>query len=118
MFEPKPVQKPHPPVIVGANRRRRCAARGAGDGWVGLDHTLDTIGEPLAKLRKLREEAGRADEPFEITVGGPVNSEDDIRRWEAAGVDRLICSPWRRSREAVDGLRELSQLAEDHLHRS
>jgi probable F420-dependent oxidoreductase len=119
MFEPKPVQKPHPPVIVGGESppALRRAAR-AGDGWVGLDHTLDTIDEPLAKLRKLREEAGRADEPFEITVGGPVHSEDDISRWEEAGVDRLICSPWRRSPEAVDGLRAFSELAEAHLHRS
>jgi probable F420-dependent oxidoreductase len=119
MFEPKPVQKPHPPVIVGGESppALRRAAR-AGDGWVGLDHTLDTIGEPLRKLRKLREEADRADEPFEITVGGPVHSEDDISRWEEAGVDRLICSPWRRSPDAVDGLREFSDLAEAHLHRS
>lgn len=119
MFEPKPVQKPHPPVIVGGESppALRRAAR-AGDGWVGLDHTLDSIGEPLAKLRKLREEAGRADEPFEITVGGPVHSEDDISRWEEAGVDRLIVAPWRRSPEAVDGLREFSELTEAHLHRS
>jgi probable F420-dependent oxidoreductase len=119
MFEPKPVQKPHPPVIVGGESppALRRAAR-AGDGWVGLDHTLDTIAEPLAKLRTLREEAGRGDEPFEITVGGPVTSEDDIRRWEEAGVDRLICSPWRRSPDAVDGLRAFSDLVEAHLHRS
>jgi probable F420-dependent oxidoreductase len=110
MFEPKPVQKPHPPVLVGGESgpALRRAAR-AGDGWVGLDHTLDTIGEPLAKLRALREEAGRGAEPFEITVGGPVDSEDDIKRWEDAGVDRLICAPWRRSREAVDGLRAFSE---------
>jgi probable F420-dependent oxidoreductase len=109
MFEPKPVQKPHPPVVVGGESppALRRAAR-LGDGWVGLDHTLDTIDEPIAKLEKLREQAGRGGDPFEITVGGPVRSEDDIKRWEDAGVDRLICSPWRRSPEAVDGLREFS----------
>jgi len=119
MFEPKPVQKPHPPVIVGGESgpALRRAAR-VGDGWVGLDHTLDTIDVPMTKLRALREELGLGDQPFEITIGGPVQSEDDIKRWEDAGVDRLICSPWRRSPDAVDGLRAFSDLVEAHLHRS
>ena len=117
MFEPKPVQKP-PPVIVGGESppALRRAAR-LGDGWIGLDHTLDTIGAPIEKLRALRADAGRADLPFEITVGGPVHSDDDIAAWEAAGVDRLIVSPWRRSREAIEGLRAFSDLVEAHLHR-
>jgi probable F420-dependent oxidoreductase len=116
MFEPKPVQKPHPPVIVGgeSSPALRRAAR-VGDGWVGLDHTLDTIDGPLAKLTALREQAGRADLPFEITVGGPVRSADDIGRWEEAGVDRLIVSPWRRSPEALDGLRQFTDLVGAHL---
>jgi probable F420-dependent oxidoreductase len=116
MFEPKPVQKPHPPVIVGGESppALRRAAR-AGDGWVGLDHTLESIGEPMTRLRRLREDAGRADEPFEVTVGGPVTSEDDIKRWEEAGVDRLICAPWRRSPEAIEGLRRFTEVAGAHL---
>ena len=116
MFEPKPVQKPHPPVIVGGESppALRRAAR-AGDGWIGLDHTLDSIGDPIERLRQLRAEAGRADQPFEITVGGPVQSEDDIKWWEDAGVDRLIVSPWRRSPDAVEGLRRFSDLVGAHL---
>ena len=117
MFEPKPVQQP-PPVIVGGESPpalRRAAH--LGDGWIGLDHTLDTIAAPIEKLRQLRADAGRADLPFEITVGGPVHSDDDIAAWEAVGVDRLIVSPWRRSREAIEGLRAFSDLVEAHLHR-
>ena len=116
MFEPKPVQQP-PPIIVGGESAPalRRAAR-LGDGWIGLDHTLDTIGEPLKQLQTLREEAGRVDGPFEVTIGGPVRSEADIRAWEAAGVDRLIVAPWRRSREAIDGLRVFSDLVGAHLH--
>ena len=116
MFEPKPVQQPHPPVIVGGESppALRRAAR-VGDGWIGLDHTLESISAPIEKLRALREAAGRGDLPFEITVGGPVRSEDDIKEWEAAGVDRLIVSPWRRSPEAVDELRSFSDLVGAHL---
>ena len=119
MFEPKPVQKPHPPVIVGgeSGAALRRAAR-LGNGWVGMDHTVESVTKSIARLSELREEAGRADQPFEITVGGPVTSEDDIKRWEDAGVDRLIVAPWRRSPDAVDGLREFSDVVEAHLHRS
>ena len=47
MFEPKPVQKPWPPVHVGgeSGAALRRAAR-AGDGWVGMAHTLESIGDP------------------------------------------------------------------------
>ena len=94
MFEPKPVQKPWPPVHVGgeSGAALRRAAR-AGDGWVGMAHTLGSIGVPVARLREMRASYGRADARFEVTVGGPVETRDDVRRWEDAGVDRLIVSP-------------------------
>ena len=47
---------------------------------------------------------------FEVSVGGPVTNRDDVRRWEDAGVDRLIVSPWARSREAVEGLERFAGL--------
>jgi len=37
-------------------------------------------------------------------LGGLCETEADIEAWEAAGVSRLIVSPWRRSREALEGL--------------
>ena len=118
MFEPKPVQQP-PPVVIGGESPAalRRAAR-LGDGWVGMDHTIESVTESIARMAELRDECGRTDLPFEITVGGPVSSEDDIARWEEAGVDRLIVSPWRRSPDAVEGLRSFSDLAAAHLHRS
>jgi probable F420-dependent oxidoreductase len=107
MFEPKPVQRPWPPVLVGGESAAalRRAAR-AGDGWVGLDHTPESVQEPLRRLRELRGDRPR----LEITVGGSVLSRDDVARWEEAGVDRLLVSPWARSREAMDGLRRFAEI--------
>lgn len=109
MFEPKPVQKPWPPIHVGgeSDAALRHAAR-LGNGWIGITHTVETVRAPVARLVTLREEAGRTGVPFEVTVGGPVATRDDVSRWEDAGVDRLIVAPWRRSREAVDGLRRFA----------
>jgi hypothetical protein len=39
-----------------------------------------------------------------------LSERDDIRRWEDVGVDRLVASPWERSREAIDGLRRYADL--------
>ncbi|MEJ7582611.1 MAG: LLM class F420-dependent oxidoreductase [Acidimicrobiales bacterium] len=105
MFEPKPVQQPWPAVHVGgeSDAALRRAAR-LGDGWIGITHTPESVGRPVAMLRKLREQAGRTAERFEVTVGGPVESRDDVARWAEAGVDRLIVAPWQRSIDAIDGM--------------
>lgn len=108
MFEPKPVQQP-PPIHVGgeSDAALRRAAR-TGDGWIGITHTVESIARPVERLRRWREEAGRADRPFEVSVGGPVESPDDVARWADAGVDRLIVSPWQRSIDAVEGMRRFA----------
>lgn len=109
MFEPKPVQRPSPPLHVGGESSaalRRAAT--LGDGWVGMSHTLESVAAPVARLAELRGAAGRDAMPFEVSVGGPVSVPDDAARWSAAGVDRLIVAPWARSSEALDGLRRFA----------
>jgi probable F420-dependent oxidoreductase len=109
MFEPKPTQKPWPPIHVGgeSDAALRRAAR-VGDGWIGITHTLESVRRPVELLSKLRHDAGRADQPFEVTLGGPVETRDDVARWEDAGVDRLIVAPWARSRDAVEGMQRFA----------
>jgi len=105
MFEPKPVQQPYPPLIIGgdgAAALRRAAT--VGDGWIPMNHPLESIPAAVAKIASLRAEAGR-DGKTEVTVGGAVASPDDVARYEDAGVDRVIVRPWQKSREAIDGIR-------------
>jgi probable F420-dependent oxidoreductase len=110
-FEPKPVQKPWPPILVGGESPAalRRAAR-AGDGWIGMGHALESASVQIERLHALRREYGREDVPFQICLGGPVSSADDVQRWTDLGVTRLIVSPWPRSPEAVDGLRRFADL--------
>ncbi len=105
-FEPKPVQRPWPPVLIGgeSDAALRRAAR-AGDGWLGMGHTLESILRPVAKLDELRRRYGRVGDRFEVTVGGSAETREDLARWEALGVNRLILAPWTRSAEAVESLR-------------
>jgi probable F420-dependent oxidoreductase len=110
MFEPKPVQRPHPPIVVGGESERalRRAAR-RGDGWIGMSHTPQSAAAQIARLRQFEDEYGRADRPVVTTVMGAVGSPTDIERWQESGVDRLIVVPWTRSSEAVDGLRRFAE---------
>jgi probable F420-dependent oxidoreductase len=112
VFEPKPVQKPWPPILVGGESRaalRRAAA--LGDGWIGMAHTLESASAQIAALRALLATHDRDPSAFQVVVGGPVATRDDIRRWEDIGVTRLVVAPWRRSPEAVEGLRRFADLA-------
>jgi probable F420-dependent oxidoreductase len=110
-FEPKPVQKPWPRIHVGgeSDAALRRAAR-HGDGWLGLGHTPESVAAPLACLRAFREREERAHEPFEITIAASLAGRADAERFAERGVDRILLTPWRRSREAVDGLRRAAEL--------
>jgi probable F420-dependent oxidoreductase len=105
VFEPKPLQKPWPPILVGGESKPalRRAAR-LGDGWIGMGHTLESGARQIAALRTLLAEHGRDDAGFQFVLGGPVQSADDAKRWEEIGVTRMIVSPWRRSPEALNGV--------------
>jgi probable F420-dependent oxidoreductase len=110
MFEPKPVQRPHPPIHVGGESEAalRRAARD-GDGWLGLFHSPESVAPLVARLQGLRREYGRAEDPFEIIVGASPSQRDEVTRFEDAGVTRLISTPWQRSREAVEALRRQAE---------
>jgi len=114
VFEPKPVQRPRPPILVGGESKAalKRAAR-LGDGWLGMSHTFESAAAQIATLHALRKESDRpAGEPdFQVVVGGAVESRADVARWEDIGVTRVIVSPWRRSREAIDGLHAFADRA-------
>lgn len=109
MFEPKPVQRPWPPLHVGGESEAALArAARAGDGWFGLEHTPESAAERVTRLHALRREAGREDAPLQVTVAGRVEEPADLERYREAGVDRLMLRPWTSSRDALDGLRRFA----------
>jgi probable F420-dependent oxidoreductase len=107
MFEPKPVQRPHPPILVGGESPaalRRAVLRG--DGWISMPHTYESAAAQLATLTRLCAEAGRARSTLEVTVTDQtLAAPHEVARWQEAGVDRLIVKPYERTRDALDGVR-------------
>jgi alkanesulfonate monooxygenase SsuD/methylene tetrahydromethanopterin reductase-like flavin-dependent oxidoreductase (luciferase family) len=64
---PKPVQVPHPPVLIGGmgERSLRLSAE-QGDGWMPVVGELPEFQAQLSRLQDLRERYGGAD--FEVTA--------------------------------------------------
>ena len=103
-FEPKPVQAGGPALHIGGDGAvalRRTATVGAG--WIPMNHGVDELGPPLAKLRELCAAVGRTT-PVQVTLHGNVTRPDDVAPYADAGVTRLIVTPWSRTSEAIDGL--------------
>ncbi len=109
MFEPKPTQRPWPPLHVGgdgAAALRRAAT--VGDGWIPMNHTVEEIPAAATRLAELREAAERPG-AVEITLGAPSADLPCIRRCAEAGVGRVLVRPWARSRDAVEGMRRFAE---------
>jgi probable F420-dependent oxidoreductase len=94
-FEPKPVQRPHPPIVIGGQAPAALArAARAGDGWYGFALTVEQCAPIVRELGRLRAATPRAGTPLEIslTTFEPLTDEL-VARAAAAGIDRLIVYP-------------------------
>jgi probable F420-dependent oxidoreductase len=103
-FEPKPTTPGGVRLHVGGDGSAALRRAGTvGDGWMPMNHSLEQIPEAAARIAVWRNRAGRHGRT-EITLAAPVESDADVERLRAAGVDRVLVRPWRRSAEAVDAL--------------
>jgi probable F420-dependent oxidoreductase len=92
---PKPLQKPHPPILVGGAfpYSARRAVR-YGDGWM----PQVTAGSPIPltelipRFRQMAAEAGRDPHGFDISIGGQTEDVDLIRRYQELDVNRVSVS--------------------------
>ena len=89
---PKPVQKPHPPIIVGG--AFRLAARRAlryGDGLIPAAASAGSGGpeEFMPRLREMAKEAGRDPQSLSVTLGGAPEDPDLLKRNRDLGITRM-----------------------------
>ena len=92
-FNPKPIQKPHPPIVVGgtSDLAIKRAVR-YGDGWYAVARSMDEAKSLLGRLDQQQRAAGRA-RPVEVTLslrtGYPLTL-DEIKQLTALGVERIL----------------------------
>ena len=95
MTWPKPVQKPHPPVIVGGafpyGARRAIAF---GDGWMPhiSRQQYGDVTEFLGRFRQMLAEAGRDPDSFPITAWSSGENADSLKRYRDLGIVRACVS--------------------------
>ena len=96
MTWPKPVRKPHPPVIIGG--AYPYAARRAvryGDGWIPLAGRPGQYGDVFDYVPKFREmltEAGRDATTFPISLFSSSDDLDTLKRYRDLGIVRAVVS--------------------------
>ena len=92
---PKPIQKPHPPILVGGafpyGARRAIAY---GDGWIphAKRPAYDSVIDKLSEFRKMAKLAGRNPDSLPITVFGVEDDLTTLPRYRDAGVQRVVFS--------------------------
>ena len=102
---PKPVQQPHPPILVGGSGERGLrVAVAEGDGWAPVVESPEEFERDLAALSRACEEAGRPRPP--ITVFTFEADEKTLDRYAELGVTRSIL--WAPT-DSADALRECLQ---------
>ena len=86
---------PIPLLVGGISEPALRRAATLGDGWLGSGHTLEEATRLLGRLRELRKEAGRENEPFESIVPLVVPPDlDTLQRLEEAGASGTVSYPF------------------------
>ena len=92
-FNPKPVQRPHPPIIFGgeSDAAMRRVAR-LGDGWYGYDLTPEDLGRRLNSLDAGLASTGRDRSQIQVIVGPNRHplTEQTLYEYSAVGADQVV----------------------------
>jgi probable F420-dependent oxidoreductase len=98
---PKPAQKPHPPIHIGAGDRNGSCDRAlrntvaVADGWMPTLMSPERMEKELGTLRRMCEEAGRDFNSLEISIAlgwqyTKAQARTMMKEYEAVGVHRII----------------------------
>jgi probable F420-dependent oxidoreductase len=114
-MDPKPLQNPHIPIIVGGHSPagfKRAAKYGAG--WYGFQLDLENTASVITALNAALAEEGRSRDDFELIITPPYRvSMDMVKGYAELGVDRLIVHLGSQKPERVDArMKEMELMVE------
>ncbi len=114
---PKPVQNPHPPVILGGSAKnvfKRTVEWG--DGWMPVTTSPDEIRRGRETLNDLANQSGRDPNSISITAfgqPGQLRRGDHIQALGEAGAAHAVI--WLTKSQEADVISELEELAQETL---
>ena len=114
---PKPVQKPGPPILLGAHDPKHALKRVAryADGWCPGGLSVEKARECIPQIKQLAKEFGRDPSKLEFSVlltGTDGPSADLIKQYEEAGVSRLVLAASAVSEDGVKIVRGVGSIVE------
>jgi alkanesulfonate monooxygenase SsuD/methylene tetrahydromethanopterin reductase-like flavin-dependent oxidoreductase (luciferase family) len=88
---PKPVQKPYPPILLGVHT-------GSGlnrvvnycDGWIPVGAAVQDLKESLKDMRARAEKAGRNSKELSISIFMGPDKEEALRQYQELGIERVV----------------------------
>ena len=87
---PKPVQKPHPPILMGGDTpKARQRVVDFCDGWIPIGFNPDAILSGMKDLAERARTAGKKPEDFPVSVFGAPADPGVMKRFAEAGVSRV-----------------------------
>src|SRR5215470_8798896 len=104
---PKPVQKPHPPIVFGGESTPALRRVGeVGDGWFGVNVTVEDAKTKIARIRQYAQAAGRDPGKLHFSIspgiGEPVEI-DRIKQYRDAGVHQVVVGAIPRDPRGIKG---------------
>jgi probable F420-dependent oxidoreductase len=96
--EPRPVQKPYPPIIFGGKSTYAFSRTARlGNGWFGYGLDLEATANCVSGIRAACNEHGRSFDEIEISITPKAELTRELaHRYAELGVGRLIISPRAR----------------------
>lgn len=119
---PKPAQKPHPPIIIGAGGAGLSCERALkdtvamGDGWMPVGLTPAQLSAELGNLRRMCADAKRDFSGIEITLlmlEPPPDPASAVKEYQEAGAHRLLVVAPTLAPDKYE--RELEELARVYM---
>ncbi|MBP39942.1 MAG: LLM class F420-dependent oxidoreductase [Chloroflexi bacterium] len=112
-LDPKPIQKPHIPIIVGGHSKagfRRAAKYGSG--WYGFQINVEQTAQVMAELDAALTKENRSRDDFELVITPPYRvTADMVKSYADLGVDQLVVHLGNQDAERVSArLAELETL--------
>ena len=103
---PKPVQRPHPPLIFGGESRaalRRVAT--LGQGWFTFNVTPESLAQGIDILQPLLEEQGRTipDISISVTPDRKHINQESLKRFEELGAEQIILPLFANNTDKLEG---------------
>src|SRR5215510_3824832 len=88
---PKPLQKPHPPILLGT-----LSAKGLDrvvrycDGWIPVGIRPKTLPDALRELHTRAAQAGRKSSEVPVSIFGASGKEEILQQFQELGVERAV----------------------------